>query len=586
MTFRAKPVTRRKRRAPWDNDARQQLYVTIGFIALIVLALLILVGAVGASYYNEHWKAIAKASGTDISRDQWVDRQKVDAYRIVEQEDTIRTMVSSGQLDQQTASTEMQYLQQQASSLDTTALSELIDAAIQGKLARDRGISVTDADIDAQLVKEASSPEQRKISVVVVKPALDTGASTPTDAQKQTAKTQADAALVDLKAGKAFADVAKQYSTDSSKDNGGDYGYLTKSSSLDKAFLDALFALPINGTTDVVTGADGTYRIGRVVDIIPAKVDEKRTDRIKEAVSLSAYREAIRASLTQSKLRDAVIAEATTGNIEQVHAWEIRMQSDAASADPSVDQSEIMASHILYSPKNDPQGAAALDANDPAWTAAHDKAVVAVGKLRAITDPQARALEFATLAKAESDDKGSGAKGGDLGWFTRATMVQEFADAVFNGTHAKYDVLDPVKTQYGWHVIMYVDKRAPAADRMTAVQQQLAQPNADFAAIAKAQSDATNADKGGDMGWVARLQLDKQVEDVLFGLQAGQTSAVVTESDGLHIYRVSERASQPVTDAQRTTIESSAFSNWYQVQRAAAEVWEDPSISAGGSSGL
>ena len=66
MTFRAKPVTRRKRPSQWEGDARQQLLVTIGFIALIVLALLILVGAVAATYYNDHLKTVATVDGIGI----------------------------------------------------------------------------------------------------------------------------------------------------------------------------------------------------------------------------------------------------------------------------------------------------------------------------------------------------------------------------------------------------------------------------------------------------------------------------------------------------------------------------------------
>jgi len=59
--------------------------------------------------------------------------------------------------------------------------------------------------------------------------------------------------------------------------------------------------------------------------------------------------------------------------------------------------------------------------------------------------------DFATLAKAESDDVGSGAKGGDLGEFKRGQMVPAFDQAAFALPIG--EVSEPVKTQFGYHII-------------------------------------------------------------------------------------------------------------------------------------
>lgn len=64
--------------------------------------------------------------------------------------------------------------------------------------------------------------------------------------------------------------------------------------------------------------------------------------------------------------------------------------------------------------------------------------------------------KFADLAKAESDDTGSGANGGDLGSFTKGRMVPEFEKAAFSQPVG--EVGEPVKTQYGYHIIL-VEKR-------------------------------------------------------------------------------------------------------------------------------
>jgi peptidyl-prolyl cis-trans isomerase C len=59
--------------------------------------------------------------------------------------------------------------------------------------------------------------------------------------------------------------------------------------------------------------------------------------------------------------------------------------------------------------------------------------------------------DFAEIAKAESDDAGSGANGGVLGDFTRGRMVPQFEEAAFA---LKVDeISEPVKTQFGYHII-------------------------------------------------------------------------------------------------------------------------------------
>lgn len=58
---------------------------------------------------------------------------------------------------------------------------------------------------------------------------------------------------------------------------------------------------------------------------------------------------------------------------------------------------------------------------------------------------------FDDLAKTESDDKGSAARGGDLGPFSRGQMVEEFEKAAFDAKPG--DVIGPVRTQFGYHLI-------------------------------------------------------------------------------------------------------------------------------------
>ncbi len=74
-----------------------------------------------------------------------------------------------------------------------------------------------------------------------------------------------------------------------------------------------------------------------------------------------------------------------------------------------------------------------------------------LGAAKAVLQKIKAGGDFAALAKTESDDTQSGAMGGDLGIFSKEQMVGEFADAAF--VLKDGEVSEPVKTQFGYHII-------------------------------------------------------------------------------------------------------------------------------------
>lgn len=79
---------------------------------------------------------------------------------------------------------------------------------------------------------------------------------------------------------------------------------------------------------------------------------------------------------------------------------------------------------------------------------------------------------FDSLAKKYSKDPGSKNKGGELGWFDPRGMVPEFGAAVAKLAKGKF-TLEPVKTQFGYHVILLEDTRAKVAPTFEQVKPQL-----------------------------------------------------------------------------------------------------------------
>jgi parvulin-like peptidyl-prolyl isomerase len=96
----------------------------------------------------------------------------------------------------------------------------------------------------------------------------------------------------------------------------------------------------------------------------------------------------------------------------------------------------------------------------------------ALQKAKDIKAKLAAGAKFAELAQAESDDTGSGANGGDLGAFTKGRMVPEFEKAAFSQPIGV--VGDPVKTQFGYHLIL-VEKRQskPFEEAKAEIQQRI-----------------------------------------------------------------------------------------------------------------
>ncbi|MCX7058348.1 MAG: peptidylprolyl isomerase, partial [Proteobacteria bacterium] len=81
------------------------------------------------------------------------------------------------------------------------------------------------------------------------------------------------------------------------------------------------------------------------------------------------------------------------------------------------------------------------------------------GRLQTIRDRIAKGTDdFAAIAKAISEDPGSGAEGGDLGWTTPGTFVPEFEATLQKLT--ENEISQPFRTQYGWHVAQALGRRS------------------------------------------------------------------------------------------------------------------------------
>jgi len=139
-------------------------------------------------------------------------------------------------------------------------------------------------------------------------------------------------------------------------------------------------------------------------------------------------------------------------------------------------QQEVHARHILIR-VNDPNDQAASKA-------AEDKVKAAIDRIK-------KGEDFATLAKALTEDPSGKQDGGDLGYFTRDQMVPEFSEVAFK--LEKGQLSAPVKTQFGWHVLKVEDKRMrepPPFDKVRGEIEQFASRKAQVDLVTKLRADA------------------------------------------------------------------------------------------------
>ena len=178
-------------------------------------------------------------------------------------------------------------------------------------------------------------------------------------------------------------------------------------------------------------------------------------------LKLAAQQAASRSSATRPDFakkmayyHDKVLMETLLGNIAKTAVTpeaEKKVYDDAAKAQPP--EPEIHARHILVPTE--------------------EEAKAALARVK-------KGEDFAKVADEVSKDPGS--QGGDLGWFTKDKMVPEFAAAAFKMEPGQ--ISDPVKSEFGWHVIKVEGKREKAFPPFDQVKDQVARYVAQ-----KAQSD-------------------------------------------------------------------------------------------------
>jgi peptidyl-prolyl cis-trans isomerase SurA len=213
--------------------------------------------------------------------------------------------------------------------------------------------------------------------------------------------------------------------------------------------------------------------------------------------------------------------------------------------------------------------------------------------------------DFYKLAQENSDAKDAAA-GGQMGLRSIERYPTLFVEAIKDKKVA--DVVGPIRSGAGFHVLQLLAKEAPAEMSLTVTQtnarhillktgpsmteaaakaklntlkQQIESGRIDFAAAAKTNSQDASAQAGGSLGWANPGLFVPEFEIAMNALPIGKVSEPVTSRFGVHLIVVDGRKQTPLTNSEQREAAKNvlrerkfdeAFANWMQDLRSNAYV--------------
>ncbi|MGH2445634.1 MAG: peptidylprolyl isomerase [Candidatus Limnocylindria bacterium] len=572
MTFRTRPVLDRKHRPRWQDELRTQQLTVVAF----ALAIAVAVGIFGAAAWNAYWEShnrpVASVAGTTYDRSDLDLRERV---LVAEASATIADLQSQlGGPRDQIIQQQIESIGAQLSSLDTAASQSLVDGAVLSAQADAFGLEVTDDELDAAVAERLRQPERVRAQLILVASLPDDAEpdAEPTEEQIAAARKEAQAALDRVDGGEEFAAVATEMSDDFTASTGGVLGWFGED---DPAYGDYWEPL-VDAETDELVGpieTDAGFAVLQLLDRREASTSGGLRAVLRaQGVDEAAYREHVRNQVLVDEFRSYFGEEVVTSPAPQRRVAKIQIAALTGTAIP-----QERARHVLIAPLPDADDQS--EATDEQWAAALTEAEEVAEQLSADD------ADWFAIAEEHSDDPGSGANGGDLGWYdpNSSGFVPEFDEAL-----ASLDVgelSEPVRSDFGYHVIQKTGERtSPQAQAAELVEQLREDPDSFGEVASRVSEDYATAREDGEIGWVVRYQLDEAAEEVVFGLtEDGEiTDPIDNGTEGITIYQLIETSeSREIEEDRLEQIRSSGFDRWLEEEvRAPVQVWIDPQFAS------
>jgi len=573
MSFRSRPVLDRKHRPRWQDELRTQQLTVIAFAVAIALALGIFGAAAWNGYWESHYRPVAAVAGVSFDRSDLDERQRI---LLAEASATILELQAQlGGPRDQVIQQQIDQITQELSAIDTAAVDSLVDSAVLGTQAETFGVGVSDEELEAGISERFALDELVRAQLILVHALPEDAAADdePTDEQLAEAEEAAQAARARVEADEEFAAVATEVSDDATAPTGGLIGWF---SAADAAYGEYFAAVADADAGDLVgpIETDQGYAVLKVLDRRDATTDSPLRDLLtRQDVDDATYRGYVRGQLLVDAYREQFEDEVVTSPAAQRRVGQIFIAAPTGAVVP-----QERARHVLISPLPD-------DAEEGAEPT-EEQLAAALEEAEEVHELlEAEDADWFAVAEERSDDPGSGARGGDLGWFDPAAspFVEEFT-----ATLAELEVgelSEPIRTDFGYHVIQKTGERASPQDQATQLVEELRADPGSFEGVAERVSeDPETAQEGGELGWVARYQLAPELEEVVFGLTEVEEISEPYDggTEGITIYQLLEVSeSREIEDERLEEIRTSGFDRWLEQEvRAPVQTWVDPQFAS------
>jgi parvulin-like peptidyl-prolyl isomerase len=572
MSFRSRPVLDRKHRPRWQDELRTQQLTIVAFAVAIALALGIFGAAAWNGYWESHLRPVASVGTATFDQADLAERQAILTAEAVSEVTELQAQLTGGPRDQ--------ILQQQIDSLNqgfanvaSMATQSLTDQAVLEDRAPSFDVGVSDPEIDDEVANRYTLPERVQASLILVEALPDDADAEdePTEDDLAAAIDAAEAAKERVKDGEDFAEVATDTSDDFTAQSGGALGWFAKDDPAYAEYFDALDDAKegdLVGPVEVDRGA----AVLQLVERREATTEGGLQQLLQQAgITDASYRDYIRGVLLNDAFRDHFEDEVVTSPTAQQRVAQILIAPVSGSVVP-----QERARHILVQP--DPELDDQAEATDEQWDAALTEAREVEELVNA---PDA---DWWAIAEEHSDDSGSAERGGDLGWYDPANPQFVTAFAAELAALEVGDISEPIRTEFGYHVIQKTGERDSPETQAADLIAQLEDDPDSFGDVAKDVSeDYATANEDGELGWVAPYQLPAANEEAVFGLtEVGEISEPVgTAAEGITIYKLLESSdSRDIEQERLNRIRDNGFDRWLDDEvRSSVEVWIDPQFA-------
>jgi len=321
-------------------------------------------------------------------------------------------------------------------------------------------------------------------------------------------------------------------------------------------------------------------------------VPELRARVAADGMSVAQFRDDLRNQILLQRVRDRDLQ--SKGKVSDLEVDQYLREQQQGASDPAL--TEMNLAHILVALPDNPTAAQVAQAQA--------KADQLLQRARAGED-------FGKLARENSDAAGAAQNSGVIGLRSADRLPPLFLDATRNLGEGQLSGV--LRSPAGFHIVKVLEKRelgktgisvtqsharhillrpnaqmteAQARQKLADFKRRILAGQADFATLARENSQDGSAAGGGDLGWASPGMFVPEFEDVLDALQPGQISDPVTTRFGVHLIQLLERRRATMSPREQREVVRNllrerkldeAYAQWAREVRGRAYVeYRDP----------